>query len=279
MIFLCKFENYLYFDVSYLLYAMKIERLKKDPVLFRRFLGLSVDRFENLVVLLQTIDSKHEKKRLFRKNRVRRIGGGAPFKHSIESRLALVLLYYRSYVTQEFLGFLFDLNNSTVSRTISHITPLLAKLFKIPEKRIQIAHDDEETLAALLIDGTEQRTYRPQDHKAQKKNYSGKKKAHTLKYQVTTVDGRKIDSISKSFYGSVHDKKMYDKTRPRKPPDMKEVGDTGYQGTGMIHPVKKQKGKTLSEAQKKFNRKISKMRIKAEHAICAMKRYRIAKDV
>ena len=197
MIFLCKFENYLYFDVSYLLYAMKIERLKKDPVLFRRFLGLSVDRFENLVVLLQTIDSKHEKKRLFRKNRVRRIGGGAPFKHSIESRLALVLLYYRSYVTQEFLGFLFDLNNSTVSRTISHITPLLAKLFKIPEKRIQIAHDDEETLAALLIDGTEQRTYRPQDHKA----------------------------------------------------------------------------------QKKFNHKISKMRIKAEHAICAMKRYRIAKDV
>ena len=131
----------------------------------------------------------------------------------------------------------------------------------------------------MFVDGTEQRTYRPQNKKSQKAYYSGKKKTHTLKYQITTQNGRKIESISKSFYGSVHDKKIYDTNKVHKPPDMKEVGDTAYQGTGMTHPVKRKKGETLSKAQKKFNRKVSKVRIKAEHAICAMKRYRIAKDV
>ena len=105
---------------------MNIERLKKNPTLFRRFVGISLDRFEHLVVLLQKIYSKHEKKRLSRGNRLCCIGGGPNFKYSLEARLMIVLLYYRLYVTQELLGFLFNVDDSTISRTISHLSPLLA---------------------------------------------------------------------------------------------------------------------------------------------------------
>ena len=55
----------MHFYVSFLLLTMNIERLKKNPTLFRRFVGISLDRFEHLVVLLQKIYSKHEKKNVY----------------------------------------------------------------------------------------------------------------------------------------------------------------------------------------------------------------------
>ena len=71
---------------------------------------------------------------------------------------------------------------------------------------------------------------------------------------------------------------MYDKTNTTIPPNSKEIGDTGYQGADIIHPIKKKKVSTLSLAQKKYNRKLSSLRVKAEHAICKIKRFRIAKE-
>ena len=59
---------------------MNIERLKKNPTLFRRFVGISLDRFEHLVVSLQKIYSKHEKKNVYTEtDRLRCIGGGPQF--------------------------------------------------------------------------------------------------------------------------------------------------------------------------------------------------------
>ena len=65
-----------------------------------------------------------------------------------------------------------------------------------------------------------------QSSKTQKKYYSGKKKRHTIKYQVITQDGKTIKAISKSFCGKTHDKKMYDETNIKLPPNAKKIGDT-----------------------------------------------------
>jgi len=100
-----------------------------------------------------------------------------------------------------------------------------------------------------------------------------------MKVQVVTSDGFNILSVSKSFWGVTHDKKMYDETRFVAPVGTKKVGDTGYVGTNMTQPVKKPKGKELTKAQKKFNRKLSGIRIKVEQAIGVMKRYRAIHDV
>ena len=105
----------------------------------------------------------------------------------------------------------------------------------------------------FFFDGTEQPINRPKKH--QRKSYSGKKKHHTIKWQIVTRDGKQLDAVSKSYPGKTHDKKIYDKTRVERPPDSRSVGDTGYLGTNLVQPVKKKKGKKLTKAQKKYNKK------------------------
>lgn len=58
---------------------------------------------------------------------------------------------------------------------------------------------------------------------------------------------------------------------------------TGYQGYApeiatIIQPVKKSKGKVLSEEQKELNKKVSSIRVCVEHAIGSAKFMRIVKD-
>jgi len=256
-----------------------MKRLRKHPALFQRFTGMNISQFDKLMAKLHPVYNKNEKKRLRNNSRQRAIGGGSQFSLNLEERLIMVLLYYRLYIPQEFLGLLFGLNNSNISRTIRHISPLLAQVFRVPERTVRLSGDDKEMLIYLFVDGTEQPIHRPSKYGKQKRYYSGKKKRHTIKYQVVTQDGKTINAVSKSYEGSMHDKKIYDKTRLEKPPDTKGVGDTGYLGTGLTQPIKKKKGKKLTDSQKKYNKKISKLRIKAEHAIGRMKKYRILSDV
>ena len=234
-----------------------LQRIKRNKSLFRRFVGLKVDQFEELLLQLEPIYINSEEDRLGRDNRVRKIGGGSQFSLSLEERLLMSLLYYKLYITHEFLGLLFNLDNSNVSRTIRHLSPLLAKIFRVPERRIKLTASEKEELLYFFIDGTEQPINRPS--KKNKKSYSGKKKRHTIKWQVTTRDGKNIDAVSKSYPGKTHDKKIYDQTKLQRPPDSKSVGDTGYLGTTLTQPVKKPKGKKLTKPQKKYNRKISKL--------------------
>ena len=258
---------------------MNYEKLKRNKTLFYRCTGLTLKKFDELFVLFKKCYIKDEIKRSSAIKRIRKKGAGPKFKYDLQDRLLIVLLYYRMYMTQEFLGLIFQLDDSNISRTITRLTPLLAQIFRIPEKRVKLSAAEEESVLRFFIDGTEQPILRPQNSKTQKKYYSGKKKRHTIKYQVITQDGKTIEAISKSFCGKTHDKKMYDETNIKLPPNAKKIGDTGYQGTDLIHPVKKKRGKSLSKSQKKYNRKISSLRIVAEHAICKMKRYRIAKEV
>ncbi len=58
--------------------------------------------------------------------------------------------------------------------------------------------------------------------------------------------------------------------------------DLGYQGIdkyyahkGLIQAVKKKKGQKLNQYEKDYNRAVSRLRIKVEHAIAGMKRYYI----
>ena len=60
--------------------------------------------------------------------------------------------------------------------------------------------------------------------------------------------------------------------------------DTGYQGyepegVNTRQPKKKPKGKELTEEEKQQNRKISKDRIRVEHAIGGVKIFRITSDI
>ena len=60
----------------------------------------------------------------------------------------------------------------------------------------------------ILIDVTERPIERKQDYGEQKKDFSGKKKTHTMKSLVVCSDTKLVLGLSKSEKGSKHDYKI-----------------------------------------------------------------------
>lgn len=261
------------------------ERLRRSPNAFRQLTGITPVVFVQLLADLTPLYEQAEAKRKNRPGRRRQPGAGRKHALILADRLLMLLIYYRTYTTHAFLGFLFGLDDSAVGRNINPLQPLLAGIFRIPERRIKL---DPEDLRELFFDATERPTRRPE--KGQKEFYSGKKKRHTIKNQVVTArrtkppgPGKKprrlrVAAVSASFPGSVHDKKIYDKTRAVTPPDARRTGDTAYLGTPLETPARKPRGGELTASQKEKNRKVSRRRIVAEHSIGKMKVWRIASE-
>lgn len=260
-------------------------RLRKNPQIFRRLTGISVEKFDEILKKLEPKYEAWKKKRVLRMKRKRKEGGGRKRNLALEDRLLMLLMYYRVYVTHAFLGFLFEIDDSNVGRNMNPLEKFLAGIFRIPEKKIEIS---EEELLEVFVDGTEQVIERPK--RKQVRWYSGKKKKHTIKHQVVVVKRRKekgrgkhqrklrIAAVSRAFEGKTHDKKMYEESAMRAPPHIKGYGDSGYLGTDLIIPKKKPKGKKLTKKQKKSNRLHASKRIVVEHGIGKMKIWKIMAD-
>jgi DDE superfamily endonuclease/Helix-turn-helix of DDE superfamily endonuclease len=258
------------------------EKLLRTPSLFRMFTGLSASEFAKLVADLEPVWLARKAKRAARRRRHRASGAGRKAKLVFTDRLLLTLLYYRAYVTQEFVGFLFGVDKGTVSREVQELGLCMAGVFRIPEKKVRI---DLDELEAVFVDATEQSVNRPT--RKQRQSYSGKKKRHTLKHQVVVTRKRKgpgekqkvrIKAVSKGAKGRVHDKKLYDRSRLRIPKGVPKSGDSGYQGSDLRVPKKKPRKGQLSDEEKRANRRLAKERIVAEHGIGKMKIWRIAAD-
>ena len=90
------------------------------------------------------------------------------------------MIYYRTYISQFFLGYLFNLHSSSVCRLFKKLEPLLAKKTAIKKNR-ELTSDK---ILELLVDVTQQRTQRPKNNQDRRKSYSGKKKACTIKTEI-----------------------------------------------------------------------------------------------
>ena len=154
------------------------ERLRRSPNAFRQLTGITPVVFVQLLADLTPLYEQAEAKRKNRPGRRRQPGAGRKHALILADRLLMLLIYYRTYTTHAFLGFLFGLDDSAVGRNINPLQPLLAGIFRIPERRIKL---DPEDLRELFFDATERPTRRPE--KGQKEFYSGKKKRHTIKTQ------------------------------------------------------------------------------------------------
>ena len=109
------------------------------------------------------------------------------------------------------------------------------------------------------------------------------KKAHTIKNNVLINQFCKILFLTETVEGKKHDKKLADESDYRLPAGCKLVQDTGFQGFNLedvliLQPQKKPKGKKLNDLEKQINQWLSSIRIRVEHAINGVKRYRIVKD-
>jgi DDE superfamily endonuclease/Helix-turn-helix of DDE superfamily endonuclease len=261
------------------------ERLRRSPNAFRQLTGITPAVFDKLLADLTPRYEQAEARRKDRPGRKRRPGAGRKHALGLSDRLLMLLIYYRTYATHALLGFLLGVDDSAVGRNINPLQPLLAGIFRIPERRIRL---DPEEIRELFFDATERPTRRP--GRGQRASYSGKKGRHTLKNQVVTArrtkppgPGKKpqrlrIAAVSRTHPGSVHDKKVYDRTRAVCPPDVRRTGDTAYLGTPLETPARKPRGGELTAAQRARNRRVSRRRIVAEHGIGKMKVWRIAAE-
>lgn len=283
---------------------LKYIKISKRPRILYRFTGLTTEQFTILCTKLKPLWEKSEKKRLSQRERKRALGQGRKYKLSpIEDKLLFILLFYRYYLTDELMGYLFGIHPSNACRLRIKMEPLVEKAAD-PSLRQSIRHrispDGKKvsTLEELLVvcpgfaevvtDATEQQRRRPKK-RIQKKYYSGKKKRHTIKTQITINTKGKILMVSKSYPGRTHDYNIFkqENTAKKLPTKSVHYGDSGYDGAPndypehtIIIPVKKRRNhSTLSLSEKRFNRKHSRIRILVEHVLSRMKKYQILAQV
>ena len=261
------------------------DRLKRTPKTFRQLTGITPVAFDQLLAELTPRHERAELRRKTRRPRQRKPGAGPKRKLLLADRLLMLLIDYRTDTTHAFLGFLFGIDNSAVCRNINPLQPLLAGIFRIPERKVELEPDE---IRELFFDATERPIPRPSRRQA--RFYSGKKKRHTVKHQVVVVrkrktPGRKVQrrrvrivAVSPVFPGAVHDEKVYDRTRVVVPPGVKRTGDTAYLGTPLETPTRRPRKGQLTDRQKARNRRVSKRRIVVEHGIGKMKVWRIAAE-
>ena len=153
------------------------EKLRRKPLLFRMFTGLSGVEFDKLVSDLEPVWLARKAQRAARRPRQRKPGAGRKVTLEFTDRLSMTLLDYRVYVTPEFVGFLFGVDKGTVSREAQELSPCMAGVFRIPERKVRIDPDD---LEAVFVDATEQPVNRPK--RKPRRRYSGKKTRHTIEH-------------------------------------------------------------------------------------------------
>ena len=112
--------------------------IKKKQTLFRSLTGITQEKFDELVKKTTPLYEQAEEKRLYKAKRERKQGGGRQKELDLSNQLLMLLMYYRVYVSQEFLGLIFGLHNCNVSRQINYLQPLLATVFRILARQVQL---------------------------------------------------------------------------------------------------------------------------------------------
>jgi hypothetical protein len=269
----------------------RLDHLRTHPSVFRHLTGLTIPAFDALAAeVVPAVEAAH-RQALDRPNRQRAIGAGGEFGLSTADQVLLSVVWLRHYPTQEVLGFLFGVSDSTALRAVRRCLPALERAgqdaMRMPDpgpgrrKRLPALLADTPGLA-VVIDSFEQRTHRPR--RRQRAYYSGKKKAHTLKSQVAVDEdtGRVVD-VSDSVPGPWADIKLLKKSRllKRLPEGVGGIGDLAYVGIADLHPKglgaaprRKPRGQDRPPEDRRYNRAFSRRRIVVEHAIGRLRRFR-----
>ena len=134
------------------------ERLIRAPKTFRSLTGLTPAAFRDLLARVEPAWYAARARHRARPGRLREPGAGPKHTLDISDRVLMLLIYYRAYVSHVFLGFLFGIDDSTVCRNLRALEPLLAGIFRIPERKVAPQPDE---IREASFDGTERPRTRP----------------------------------------------------------------------------------------------------------------------
>lgn len=183
--------------------------------------------------------------------------------------VVVALTYMRRNRAQAEIAETFDVSQSTISRAITGMTPLLEKLLR---KYVPTADElDEEK--QHIVDGTLLPCWSWAGHR---ELYSGKHKTTGMNVQVVcTLDGELV-WISDPIDGCRHDTHCLRESGalPASAPG-NWIGDKGYVGNEMITPYKKPLHGDLVDWEKNYNTQVNKIRYVIEQVIANFKTWRI----
>ena len=286
------------------------DTLARKPGAFKSMTGLTVQEFEALLAELRVPYEAAREERVAATSRQRAPGGGAKPRYELRERLLMTLVWLRLYLTGEAVGVLFAVDKSTVSRYTQPLLRLLRDrgqatlgwpeearaLLPVPaaEGTPAVERAAVETPApaqedsVAIIDATEQRVERAQDHATQKAHYSGKKKAHTRKTLLIVNEHGRLRYVSASVPGAEHDLTLVRHCGALEeiPSALSLMADSGFQGLqndvperSVALPYKGSKAHPLTPEQKLHNALLSRIRIVVENTLAEMKHFRILADV
>jgi len=280
---------------------LRFATLAHHPRKLYRMTGLTLEQFQTLTTRLTPLWEQAERTRLSQRRREHAIGQGTKYKlATMADKLLCVLAFYRFYLTDELLGWLVGLDASNVCRLQQRLEPLIEQAAdpslglslrrRLPpgvkkigtwEQLLEVCPE----FAEVVTDATEQPRQRP-PRRSQRRWYSGKRKRHTVKTQVTVSrrSGR-ILHVSDSVPGRVHDYTLFKRSRlaERLPPSMQWSLDRGYDGAatdypgrGFSLPVKRRRNhRVLTRAERRWNRLQARQRIIVEHVLSRVKKYQV----
>ncbi|MEP0763001.1 MAG: hypothetical protein DCC55_39505 [Chloroflexi bacterium] len=268
--------------------------LRRDSKAFAHLTGLSVAEFEALYARFEPAWVEAEQTRLHQRVRQRAVGGGGDYRLTLETRLLMVLVWLRHYLTTEALGYLFGVSQSTASRTLSRLLPVLAGvaeegLHRPPSppggmRRSWRQWQQAEPDLFAILDATEQSVNRPQDETQARLYFSGKQRRTTCKTTLHVNEAGLIRQVAASRPGSVADitHLRHSGLLAHIPQATIAVADTAFLGLGhdlpchsVLCPHRASRDHPLLPDQRLANREVARVRIKVENVLAHLKRFRI----
>ena len=181
----------------------------------------------------------------------------------------VALTYLRRNRVQAEIAEAYDVSQSTISRAVAALTPLLGQVIA----EFTPVAEDLDPRRQHIVDGS----LLPCWSWAERQElYSGKHKTTGLSVQVACrLDGTLV-WISDPIDGSRHDTFALKESGVliTMNPTL-WIGDKGYIGNGMLTPIRKPAHRVLLDWEKEFNTQINKVRYVIEQTIANFKTWRI----
>jgi hypothetical protein len=201
-------------------------------------------------------------------------GSGRPRELSLRESLIIASGYARNNITEEIWAEIFDVDQSTISRHITFLTPLIDQA--TAGFRPSADEAAEATRGAIaLVDGTLWPCW----------SWAGEREMWAGKYKttghgsliITNLAGR-ITFVSEPVPGNQHDMRKLKGSECEMILKLAGdvIGDKGFIGTDyIITPVRKPEDRELYIREHDYNNQISSLRAPVERAVATLKTWRI----
>jgi hypothetical protein len=201
-------------------------------------------------------------------------GVGRPKELTLREALVVTCGYARNNITEEVWAEIFDVVQSTISRYITILTPVVDQA--TAEFRPTVEDATEATRGAIaLVDGT---LWPCWSWAGERELWAGKYKTTGHGSLITSDRFGRVTFVSEPVPGKDHDMaKLKDSDTEKILKTAGGVfGDKGFIGTDYITtPVRKPQDRELYEREHDYNNQVSSLRAPIERAIANLKTWRI----